>query len=144
MSTCVVFLEIGDVGADPGRGNAVGRRTGRVEQPLAIEPSQPAAVAIDGVAVGVLAMAGPGTAVFEQIAGHQGGLPKKAIRLRAIPRSPLQRRSGSRCRILVMWPSRVPQLEDLLVEVTNRGCRFQTGVEVGRRSLSSDVQAPDG
>jgi hypothetical protein len=75
-------LEISEVGADPVEGYPVSRRVRRIELAVAVEPLQPATVTIDDAAIGIFGARRPRAALFEQVAGHQGGLPQPPVDLR--------------------------------------------------------------
>jgi len=95
----VVPLEISEVGANPVGRYPVGRCVGLVEQPPAIQPLQPPAIAIDDPAVCIFGVFGPRTTFFEQVAGNQGGLPQAPIDLR-----PFLERLATPVRILMKEP----------------------------------------
>src|SRR5215469_2477408 len=73
--------------------DAITRRSLLVEEMLAVEPRQPAAVSLLHCTIGVLRVGRPAAPLFEQIAGLQCGLP-----LTLIPRRPLFWRSAAALR----------------------------------------------
>ena len=95
----VMPLEIAKVSANPGRGYTIGRWAGRIEQPLAIEPLQPTAIAIDDPAVGVFSKSGARAAFIEHIAANQRDLPQTPVRFR-----PFLERLAPPVRIVVKDP----------------------------------------